>query len=110
MKPKNIVILILFALSMSVNAQSWIAINTELDEQPPIIEIIESNDLHCKLKVKIPGLYKTIIEYLDTTYASLGAILTLNCLTWNRWSLAAREKQRWKLNNHLASCQIVCCT
>lgn len=71
MKPKSIVILILFALSISVNAQSWIAINTELDEQPPIIEIIESNDLHCKLRVKVPGFYKTIIEYLDTTYASL---------------------------------------
>ena len=71
MELKNIVILLLFALSISVNAQSWIAINTELGEQPPIIEIIESNNLHCKLRVKIPGFYKTIIEYLDTTYASL---------------------------------------
>ena len=67
---------------LSLKAQSWVTIDSGLQQQSPIIEILESNAEQYKFKVRIPGFYKehiynqgTMYEYLSfDRYGSLSQV------------------------------------
>lgn len=69
MKMKVFVVLIGVVLhSFTLKAQSWITIDTNLQEQRPIIELLEADAEQYKIKVRIPGFYKEQINHLGTIY------------------------------------------
>lgn len=72
MKIKVYVVLIGIVLhSFTLKAQSWITIDTTLQEQRPIIELLEADAEQYKIKVRVPGFYKEQINHLEAIYDAL---------------------------------------
>lgn len=72
MKRKTFVIFVFFiVMCLSTKAHSWIPFSPNLGEQAPCIETIESDNEHHRFRVRIPGVYKTLLVNSETTYASL---------------------------------------
>lgn len=73
MRTKISIILIIgmFLYSITMRAQSWVSINSNSQEQEPIIELLNADAEHYRFKVTIPGFYNVQTNVSGIVYDSL---------------------------------------